>query len=975
MKKKEENPRVVKAKKSRKGLKIFLIVFFILALLLGSAVLGYFLWFEQESRELAAYFPEKSEVQVFIKQPVRVWKDLEKSPLWKAWLHTPAVKEASLLLEEIKNSLGEERNRDLLDMLFDRQVALAFSDVQDLENSMVIALDLGIKIKMLETADLLKEVFNPAKKEISFKEEQILGERVSTIRLLKQKSSWSFLFLHNVLLVGKKPVVFKPYIEVWQKKKLPLSEKTAFLHARANMPDNSQAQLFLSGDSLRKLSALQEEPEKQEEKDLFALSLGQLDYCAVGLFLRDDVLLLDGFSSLDYKEAPQALQELFQQQAGSSSMIDYVPGEASSFSQFVFSSFEDIWDFSLMGLKMDKKAYQEYLDSKEMVEGVLKIDIEKQLLAWIGTEIAVMNLPPLEYSSVPEAVLMIKSSDPLQAKESLDQIKKSITKRLPLKFEEKQYKGAVLTQLDLPVFFKLFFGALFRKMTKPYWGLIGDYVAFSDSMETLEYLVDTYYNESSLKTWPAYQQVVKVLPSKMNARFYFDAEGLLNTVRPYLNKDGVKLLNDLKPYLDVLDSVALQFSNQNQGLRQSISLAFKGRKQELISLKWKYPFSRSFSSPPIAADLDADGKQELIACADNGYVLVLRDDGKMMTPWPKKVADRALSPAAVAQFDDDREKEIALSAGNKLLVFNHDGTMASGWPVELESRFCTTPVFADLDGDQGMELLAAAWDRQLYVYRYDGSLVPGFPVQLSSYAVGQALVFDGENDGRKEIYLSTANGNLYRIENDGQIPEAWPLAINTLVKSGATAARLKNKKWRIFLSAVNGKCYAYNPQGEIQPGWPVDTGYINSALPVCADLDNDGNPEILQACENRKLYVWKQDGKTLPGWPRSARSRFKSEIVAGDIDSDGWNEVIAACEDGKLYAWNHKGQALADFPKRGSVAPVLGDFNGNGDLELLTASWDRNIFLWMLSGEKNSRRVEWSSFANGPQNQALYLKD
>ncbi len=88
-------------------------------------------------------------------------------------------------------------------------------------------------------------------------------------------------------------------------------------------------------------------------------------------------------------------------------------------------------------------------------------------------------------------------------------------------------------------------------------------------------------------------------------------------------------------------------------------------------------------------------------------------------------------------------------------------------------------------------------------------------------------------------------------------------------------------------------------------------GYVSAQVTI-ADLDGDGQPEIIAGSD--ALYVWRLDGRFLSGFPVQGRNFFASRPAVGDLDGDGQNEILVGCDDGHLYGFDSSGGLLPGWP-------------------------------------------------------------
>lgn len=174
----------------------------------------------------------------------------------------------------------------------------------------------------------------------------------------------------------------------------------------------------------------------------------------------------------------------------------------------------------------------------------------------------------------------------------------------------------------------------------------------------------------------------------------------------------------------------------------------------------------SLESSPKLADLDGDGRLEIVQATASGSLYAIRGDGSDADGFPVRLPARIYGPRsgtlsggytslvgtpAVADIDGDGASEIVVADLEGFIsVFAADGQMRPGWPREfprdelpaarpnrrVEDGFFASPVLHDLNGDGTMEIVVPGMDGRLYAYTAAGSPVAGFPVALSDPSSG-----------------------------------------------------------------------------------------------------------------------------------------------------------------------------------------------------------------------------------------------
>ena len=166
------------------------------------------------------------------------------------------------------------------------------------------------------------------------------------------------------------------------------------------------------------------------------------------------------------------------------------------------------------------------------------------------------------------------------------------------------------------------------------------------------------------------------------------------------------------------------------------------------------PLRVAFSVASVAADIDLDGRMEIIAGRTaydfEGRTLWHRDDIK---PVPYGDANRVpmntSGYVAIGNFDLDDFAEIVLVADDELWLLNHDGTTIWGPKQAPDFGDLGAPTVADID-DDGLPEIIVSSNRKLTVFESDGTIKRTFDIEDAS-GVTSATVFDFENDGLLEV--------------------------------------------------------------------------------------------------------------------------------------------------------------------------------------------------------------------------------
>ncbi len=243
--------------------------------------------------------------------------------------------------------------------------------------------------------------------------------------------------------------------------------------------------------------------------------------------------------------------------------------------------------------------------------------------------------------------------------------------------------------------------------------------------------------------------------------------------------------------------------------------------------------------------------------------------------------------------------------------------------------------------------------------------VEGF---LADWYVGNSICMDVDGDGRNEIIQVSMSlgdwwfeGKVNIWNEDGNSLPNWPKSMQVLSAAGCAVGDIDGDGDYEVVAASNsdGFVYAWHVEsGDLLEGWPQALGGWYTGIvgpPVLADLDSDGDAEVLIALDEESsdtdsLYALQGDGSSL--WQR--RYRAIGALTAADLDGDGGVE-ITLCGYGPgvtnvyTYILNSDGQLIKKWKNGSQKGTAVVDLDGDGESELVHCT-DNSVKAVQLDG-------------------------
>ena len=316
---------------------------------------------------------------------------------------------------------------------------------------------------------------------------------------------------------------------------------------------------------------------------------------------------------------------------------------------------------------------------------------------------------------------------------------------------------------------------------------------------------------------------------------------------------------------------------------------------ELVDGDWPLGIGEWYAfiiGSPILADLDGDGDSEIIVALDkesreSDGLYAIQADGTFL--WQRRYTSEG--PMSVADFDGDGDVELALCGYGPgisrvyTFILDHNGQQIKRWRGGSDKG----TAIADLDGDGELELVFCTEDKVMAVH-IDGSTVWEAEVGELLGQHGGLSVGDIDGDGLSEVYVASY------VEADG------------------------------FLFSL---IHAFDHQGNelSDAGFPKTMmGNASDSSPLIADIDGDGQKELVMGATGAPMMAWEADGSVTPGFPMF------------DLSTD--------------YL----------------TSAVLEDLDKDGDIEMMLNGYDYQFHVIDLPGSYNPDVIDWGSARHDPQN-------
>ena len=370
-------------------------------------------------------------------------------------------------------------------------------------------------------------------------------------------------------------------------------------------------------------------------------------------------------------------------------------------------------------------------------------------------------------------------------------------------------------------------------------------------------------------------------------------------VTPTLNQIGFPVLNANIQNPVGVDSIFASLSDQIVAFGQNDSLYMVNNDGSLVS---GFPvYVGNVKGAPVIADVDNDGQKEIVVVERGGELRIVERDGTISLLHD--VSQTTDGDIAVANMDSDPELEIVFGTSSRdLHAINIDGSEVSGFWFDVAGRITKGVALVDYTENGTPELVYGLSNDELHAQKTDETELPGFPIDLRDRLDVSPVVVHITNNTASQndyfIFAATGADTLFRINMNGGVIESKYFYGSTMNSAPALADINKDGQLEVVFGTDDGNLHAVKFDGTSLPGFPIQLNGSIISSPVFADFDNDGTIEIVIGTELGHMYVLHSDGSYYRNFPADFDSHQDGSPAISDIDNDGDLEIIVGTGTG-----------------------------------------------------------------------------
>jgi hypothetical protein len=817
-------------------------------------------------------------------------------------------------IQKVHKALLDFRSRDisksrLLTSILDMQVELVLTN----DIKPVLIIDMGFKSMLIRPFRFISTFLQ--KNENFFLEEELSDDGNYTIYkiTIHQNGQVFYITIHNNLFFFSLDKVELNNLFAANELEQNLYGDASYYYLKKQIRRGGIAEIYFNTNKIAE-PVRKKAPLVDSLLDRFALETNS----AISMNISNEDLFLSTFTRSSTQD-PEITSFFALANPDKLEIVEYLPDNTSLYSAVNFHSFKD---FYRLFLYLQNGQYDNTIEKiNSACEFAFKMSLDDILFSWVGSEIGACTT---NVSGAP--VLFLEIDDKAQFEYVLEKLTNNV-----LLSEESNisFEGVPLNKIVIPDFLKTIIDSFTRKSTltidTPYYVRIKDFVFFSMEPAPLANLVNKYNDEQTLVFDKMYRKIAADVEAKANVFLYFN---MTETIPVFLQS------NDMIPkILKLYEKGAMTINFKKSNLQLDLAAAGINIKKTRLYPGFPRPIDAKPTSRITLANVSGSRMPEFVFTTDNKRLFVTDTSCIELEGFPARLNDNSDHNPLIFDIDNDGIKEIVTITNKGFIhAIESDGLEEEPFPVESKISNTVQPVIFD----QSMAVFDNSERALLFINGYKREV---FPFQFSSLLLSSPSLY---ND-LFAFYPKSFSGSIYLTNSEGRVKNGWPAEAGGI----GYGSPLITSNLVAFITQ-SGSLSAWKHSSSLLTNFPVELEGVFYSQPAIGNVSQERGLEFVTISKDGTVSIISSNGELILQSEIISTSSKDFHISIEDVDGSALSEIFIYGGTNNIYAFDSTLTLLPGFPVIGSSEPSFYDLNNDGDIEMVTGSVEKKIYVYSI---------------------------
>ncbi|MCE5346858.1 MAG: hypothetical protein LLG13_11320 [Bacteroidales bacterium] len=470
-----------------------------------------------------------------------------------------------------------------------------------------------------------------------------------------------------------------------------------------------------------------------------------------------------------------------------------------------------------------------------------------------------------------------------------------------------------------------------------YFSFYDNFMITGSSYATISEL---FYNNILNKTLTndvTYRDFESTLPSRAGYFFYCVPSKIIDYLGGFLNDDIVKCLKLNNNSIYKIKAIGCQLASSNNMIYNSLSIKFSESARSESTIEWTTLLDTCSGTKPFFFANHYTGAKEIFIQDLKNNAYLINDAGRVI--WKVPLMEKITGNIYMIDYFRNGKYQLLFSGRNYLHLLDRNGNYVGKYPVKLKSPATNPLVLVDYDNNLNYRLYVAGDDKKIYSYDKTGSAVKGWkPFRTSGLVKSEINYFKVSG---KDYLVASDETSVYFLDRTGnkRIDLKEPVA-----RANGSAMRLN--------AGSDPYVVCSSPDGTVQQIY-FDGSVKKISLRKLPDdhmfdffdIDGDSFGEYI-FIEKGILYLYDNDKAEI------FTKRFNSENLSGLVNfifsSPDRKIGLFDANENMIYMIDETGEIMNGFPLKGASVFSIGKLSDKSGWRLITGSSDKFLYSYKI---------------------------
>ncbi len=472
------------------------------------------------------------------------------------------------------------------------------------------------------------------------------------------------------------------------------------------------------------------------------------------------------------------------------------------------------------------------------------------------------------------------------------------------------------------------FGKSYSIIENTWFTIIGDFVIFGNSRESLNQIIRYYDSGKTLDLNEDFKEFRDNISGSSNISIYVSPRHLSGVFEYLLNDEAISIIDQYQPVLNDFQGFSLQFSSQDSLFYTNFfTRNNKSLPKENLDL-WRIELDNDITGAPYLVKDHTNNTFNIIVFDVESNIYMITSNGQIA--WKKRLDN--IPESGIEQMDYFKNGKIQYMFNTRDFIYliDKNGENVTNFPQKINPSATGGLSLFDYDKDRTYRVMIPQADKRVYNYTESGKKVKGWLKPKSENIVAEPIVHLSAN-GLDYILITDINNNLQIVNRRGEerinLKKRPDKARNSTYYVNRT-----NNKGIILTTDKYGRLTYISNSGKVQ--YTEFGEYSADHFFLYEDFTGNGGNDFIYI-EGNQLNVYNRFKKVLFNY------KFPSAIEIKPLFFKlGRNQNVLGVVDSKsktIYLFDKHGKPVISSGLVGENPFIVGSLENDNEINLITS--------------------------------------